>query len=69
MRLALASMSDRLLTLLVPKADASAGACEYRDYCTHGLCRIHINGPVYPYTRKRLYSNCEIVNAGCCTKL
>jgi hypothetical protein len=64
MRTALASIGDRLLTLLAPKAVASAGGCEYERYCSSPQCRL--GGQVYPRTLYTLYSNCDIVTTGCC---
>ncbi|MET8863872.1 hypothetical protein ABZW11_13025 [Nonomuraea sp. NPDC004580] len=65
MRTALASMGDRLLTLLAPKAVASAGACEYERFCSSPQCKMGTN--LYPRTLYTLYSNCDIVSSGCCT--
>ncbi len=64
MRTALASIGDRLLERFAPKAVASAGGCEYERFCRTGLCKLGAN--VYPRTMYTLYSNCDIVNTGCC---
>ncbi|MEV4569745.1 hypothetical protein AB0K12_38800 [Nonomuraea sp. NPDC049419] len=64
MRTALASVGDRLLTLLAPKAVASAGGCEYEQFCSSPLCKA--GSTVYPRTSYILYSNCDIVATGWC---
>jgi hypothetical protein len=65
MSTAFASIGDRLLTLLAPKAVASAGGCEYERWCKVQKCGPP--GQVFPRTLIITYSNCDSVVSGCCT--
>lgn len=61
---ALASIGDRLLTLLAPKAVASAGGCEYERGCLARTC--YLGSVKFNYQHYTLYSNCHMEYDGCC---